>query len=111
VRSADAGIERRGSPRIERPAGVTLELCEWMTVDLKDASMSGAMFTSKLPIEPGNRAQFHTRFGERRFRAQVDVKRLTRQDPTVDWEIGAAFVSMDGESRRNLESFLVTSTH
>jgi hypothetical protein len=103
--------ERRRFQRTETPAGVQVHLCEWITVTLRDVSLNGAMFLSKVPVEPGTRAQFHTRIGERPFKMEIEAKRLEGGTRTVDFCIGASIMSMDEESRRYLAAFLTTTTH
>ena len=102
--------ERRRFPRTENPDGVQVHLCEWMTVTMCDVSLSGAMFSSKVPVEPGIRAQFHTRIGERPFKMEIEVRRLDGGPAPLDFQIGASFISMDAESRQYLERFLTTTT-
>ena len=103
--------ERRRFPRTETPAGVQVHLCEWITVTLRDVSLNGAMFLSKVPVEPGTRAQFHTRIGERPLKMEIEVTRLDGGPAPIDFQIGASFVSMDAESRQYLARFLTTTTH
>jgi len=103
--------EWRRFPRSERPNGVQVQLCEWMTVTLCDVSLSGAMFSSRVPVEPGARAQFHTRIGERPLKMEIEVRRLDEGPATIDFQIGASFISMNAESQQYLARFLTTTAH
>jgi hypothetical protein len=102
--------ERRRSPRVECADEAEIEFAVWATAELSDVSLSGTMFTLKTSLEPGARVPFRTRLRDRRFDAEVEVRRIvSRNGPNPGYDIGASFVSMDEESRQNLGLFLVTA--
>jgi len=108
VAATDA-VERRRSPRIESADAVDIEVAAWTTVELRDVSMSGALFMVTTSLDVGDKASFRTRLGDRRLDAEVEVRRVTRTARTGSrYGIGASFVSMDEESSHNLASFLGT---
>jgi hypothetical protein len=108
VAATDA-IERRRSPRIESADAVDIKVAAWTTVELRDVSMSGALFMVTTSLDVGDKASFRTRLGDRRLDAEVEVRRVTRTARTGSrYGIGASFVSMDEESSHNLASFLGT---
>jgi hypothetical protein len=102
--------DRRRSPRVACADEAEFEFAVWATAELSDVSLSGAMFTLRTSLEPGARVPFRTRFRDRRFDAEVEVRRIvSRNGLNPGYDIGASFVSMDEESRRSLASFLATA--
>ncbi len=69
------------------------------------------MFTAKTALVPGSRAQLHTRLGEKRFEAEVEVRRVSTQGRTQDHRAGVSFVEVHEESLQNLRSFLAGFTN
>ncbi len=102
--------ERRRYRRVDNPDGIEFETFEWLTIELHDIGLGGLMFTAKTPLAPGDRAQLHTRLGEKRFEAEVEVRRVS-QGTTQDQRAGVSFVEVHEESLRNLRSFLASSTN
>jgi hypothetical protein len=104
------GNERRRYPRIDPPSGFEIGFARWMTVELADVSMSGAMLIGPAPIDVGGRAHFRARLGDRSFYAEVEARRIAaRTGPNPRYGIGASFVSMGEDSRQSLASFLMSA--
>ena len=98
--------ERRRRPRVD-PLHAELDVRAWSTVAFRDLSLGGVMFASARPLDRGTRAQLHTRLGALGFAAEIEVKRVESHTTRLrGYGIGAAFVSMDDDSRSHLAAFL-----
>jgi hypothetical protein len=104
------GPDRRQSQRVVCAGDASLGVPRWATVALKDLSQGGAMFTSPIALDPGDRAQLHVRLGEASFRAMAEIRRQERRSGGESplYTVSAAFVSMTDESRQSLASFLTS---
>jgi predicted GH43/DUF377 family glycosyl hydrolase len=77
-------------------------------VQVLDISESGVLLASSQPLDVGRRAHLRTRIGAEPFAAHVEIKRLlpaVRHARTA-YRMGAAFVDLDEDARRKLETFL-----
>jgi hypothetical protein len=103
-----AATERRRQPRLEVRSGLECKLEARTRVRLVDISLSGALLASEAPLPVGTRAHLNAGVAATPFSPEVQVQR------TLDDEggrgrlqgLGAVFVEMDDQSRRNLEAFL-----
>jgi len=98
--------ERRRYRRVVAPQDFAFESRDWVNVELRDVSMGGAMFQTTAPLPVGVQGQFYTRFGDKRFDAAIEVRRVGRTEADRRRGVGVVFVSMDRESRSNLAAFL-----
>jgi hypothetical protein len=113
---SDAGTlavgERRRSGRMHVSGDAEFGLHTWADVELRDLSVGGAMVTSGTTLEPGSRGQLRTRLGERRFAADVEVRRVEPHAAEAGrslYRIATSFVSLDEENRQSLKAFLTAS--
>jgi hypothetical protein len=107
--------ERRRGPRLYCAGHGHLEIPAWTTVALHDVSLGGTMFTSDAALQPHIKGRLKTHFGTGRFAADLEIRRI-QQVPSLPpppagavYRMGAAFLVMDGESRRNLTAFLAAA--
>jgi PilZ domain-containing protein len=98
--------ERRRYRRVVPPKKFAFESRDWINVELRDVSMGGAMFQTTAPLPVGVHGQFYTRFGDKRFDAAIEVRRVGPTEAGRRRDVGVWFVSMDRESRTNLATFL-----
>jgi len=101
------GPERRATPRHLAGGDAELGQPNWSTVEVIDISTLGVLFASPVAVEVGERGKLRMRLGDRSFEAQVEVRRSdTRKTAQAAYRLGAAFITLDEESRLHLEDFI-----
>ena len=72
------------------------------------AAVCEMLLQSHTPLEPGVKGCLRTRLGDQSFAADVEVRRVEAltNGHQAGYRIGASFVSMEDDSRRNLATFL-----
>lgn len=101
-----ADDDRRKSPRFPCPPGWEVALRMTSSATIIDISGGGVLFASKVQFEPGDRARLRLRLGDEDFTSEIEVRRKAPPQ-RGEWRTGAAFVSLDALSRRNLEHLLL----
>jgi hypothetical protein len=78
------------------------------TVQVLDISETGVLLASTQPLDIGRRAHLRTRLGSEPLAVQVEIKRLlpSLKHTSTAYRMGAAFVELDDDTRRKLETFL-----
>ena len=97
---------RRRFPRFPRPPGWDVALRMTSSATIIDISGGGVLFASKVRFDTGDRAQLRLRLGDEDFASEIEIRR-TVPPQRGNWRTGAAFVSLDALSRRNLEHLLL----
>jgi hypothetical protein len=103
-------LERRRAPRghVDDPSWLAMP-STWR-VQLIDVSLGGVAFASPYALEPGRTLSIRSMVGRDAVNAQIRVcwsrRRCPGDSTPADYEVGAAFVSLEDCSRRALSAFL-----
>ena len=104
--------ERRSARRVAAMEGAEITRPTWDTIELVDISAGGVSFLAPHPVGVGERAQLRLRLGDKSFAAQITIRRSDMYVGRAGtYRIGAAFLTLDEESRVTLERFIATARH
>jgi c-di-GMP-binding flagellar brake protein YcgR len=103
--------EKRRYPRFAPIPGTRLSVPTVHDVEVADISQNGVLFWCRNPFHVGQRAQIRALLDREPFTASIEVVRLEQQEHSARTDrrhrVGARFVSVDDNSQRNLQRFLV----
>ena len=102
-------VDRRRYPRIDAPSDLLLAVPSTANGEVIDISATGALLSTTVPLNVGDRARLSLLVGRDPVSAWVRVIRCdegTRSGGTVRYHLGVAFVSVDDNSRKALAKFV-----
>lgn len=101
--------DRRRGGRLACSGQAAFELTTAVSVEVRDLSTGGTMFTTGTSLTPGRRGRLRLGLGDQRFAAVIEVLRIDTAGGVghrPEYRVAAAFTSLDEDSRRLLASFL-----
>ena len=102
-------VDRRRHPRAESPADLRLSIPTVSNGEIIDISATGALISTGIPLNVGDRARLSLLVGREPFSAWVRIVRAeegTRAGGLVRHHLGVVFTSLDDNSRKVLSKFV-----